>query len=395
MIIQSIKMALAAISSNKGRTVLTMLGILIGVVAVCVIMTLTDSITAMIQNEFGNLGSNFCQANMMSDVNELSLNDIQEMKDQNAAIHRACAYSSTICTVTSDQFSDSTMIIGFVANGDFMYITDMRLEYGRHINSLDVSNCAYVTILSYNRAKEIFGEAEKAIGQEVFVNGYKLKVVGVMRKANLTADTFGDLLIPYSLYTTIFPNDYIRSILAMAPDPSLLGECEKQLDTYLDAHFNSTEKVHVILDMSGNMATYSLISFGLTLLLVGITVVCLVVGGIGIMNIMLVSVTERTKEIGIRKAIGATRTDIMLQFLMESVIISALGALVGLVLSFTAIPAVKSVAEAFVGVPLTMQLESGTILLAVGFALSVGIIFGISPANKASKLRPIEALRHE
>ena len=133
----------------------------------------------------------------------------------------------------------------------------------------------------------------------------------------------------------------------------------------------------------------------MTLLLVGITVVCLVVGGIGIMNIMLVSVTERTREIGIRKAIGATKMDIMLQFLMESVIISVLGALIGLVLSFLMIPIMKVIAEAFVGVNLSMQLEFDTILLAVGFALTVGIVFGISPANKAAKLRPIEALRHE
>lgn len=395
MIVQSIKMALEAISGNKGRTFLTMLGILIGVVAVCVIMTLTNSITLMIQNEFGNLGNNFCQANIMTNANQLTLDDVEKLVEQESAVHKACAYSSSICTVTCGQFADSTMVIGFVANSDFEVVTDLRLECGRQINALDVKNGSYVTILSYNRAKEIFGSAEGAIGQEVLVNGYSLKVVGVMRKANLTANTFGDLLVPYPIFMTVLPNEYIKGILAMAPEPSQLGECKAQIERYLEAHFNSTEKVFVIQDMSGTMATFSVVSFGLTLLMIGITAICLIVGGIGIMNIMLVSVTERTREIGIRKAIGATNTDIRLQFLMESVIISVLGALVGLILSFLLIPAVRVVAEAFVGVALTMKLEGGTILLAVGFALTVGIIFGISPASKAAKMRPIEALRHE
>lgn len=395
MIIQSIKMALGAISSNKGRTVLTMLGILIGVVSVCVILTLTNAITAMVKDEFGNLGDNFCQVSILTSANKVTLDDIENMKEQNNAVYKACAFGATVCTATHDQFTDSTMKIGYVSNGDFAGITDLRLGYGRLINSLDLKNGAYVTVLSYNRAKEIFGEPQNAVGQELLVNGYTLKIVGVMRKANLTADTFGDLLVPYSLFMSMFPNEYIKGILAMAPDASQLLKCESQINSYLDAHFSSTEKVFVIQDLSGDMATFTLISFGLTLLLVGITVVCLVVGGIGIMNIMLVSVTERTREIGIRKAIGATKMDIMLQFLMESVIISVLGALIGLVLSFLMIPIMKVIAEAFVGVNLSMQLEFDTILLAVGFALTVGIVFGISPANKAAKLRPIEALRHE
>lgn len=395
MIIQSIKMAIEEISSNRVRTFLTMLGILIGVVAVCLIMTLTDSITLMIKNEFGNLGDNFCQANIFTDANKLTLYNIEEMKEQNSSIYKACAFNATLCTVERGTFSDSTMSIGAVSSSDFAQICDMRLEYGRQINSFDIEKGSYVTILSYNRAQEIFGDAQKAIGQHVMANGYRLKVVGVMRRANLTADTFGDLLIPYSLYMDMFPNEYISSVLAMAPDSSQLAECKVQLEHYLDSHYNSTEKVYSLADLSGDMATFSLVSFGLTLLLVGITAVCLVVGGIGIMNIMLVSVTERTREIGIRKAIGASKKDIMLQFLLESVIISVLGALVGLLLSFVLVPAMKAVAEQFVGVSLTMKLESGTVVLAVAFALFVGIIFGISPANKAAKLRPIEALRHE
>jgi putative ABC transport system permease protein len=260
---------------------------------------------------------------------------------------------------------------------------------GRFISVLDVEQKQNVALIGTYVEKELFPNGD-ALDKEIKLNGNVYYVIGVIEeKSSSTAHSTDDkIYIPYTSAVRLMQNTTIRSFAIQAATPELTDEAMKRTESFLFEIFGSTE-AYSIFNQKDLLETLNTMTGMLEAMLGGIAGISLVVGGIGIMNIMLVSVTERTREIGIRKAIGASRGSIMTQFLIEATMLSGLGGIIGIIIGIILV----SVAGKLLGLEGSASLS--TIMLAFGFSVGVGVFFGWSPANKASKLRPIEALRSE
>jgi putative ABC transport system permease protein len=262
---------------------------------------------------------------------------------------------------------------------------------GRFLMLPDIDNNTAVAIVGVNVADELFGKQEDITGRNITLNGVNCKVVGVLEEqGGSMMGSFDDkVIIPFTLAQRLFSAPGIKTFYASAANANTVDEAEKDVRAFLNQRYKNDEDAFNVVNQTSILSAMTTVTGLMTALLGGIAAISLLVGGIGIMNIMLVSVSERTREIGIRKAIGATRSNILTQFLIEALVISLLGGLIGLGLSYGII----SILTVVMGMAITMSAD--IMLLAIGFSLGVGLVFGMYPANKASKLHPIEALRYE
>ena len=388
MIVQSVKMAWEAITSNKLRSFLTMLGIIIGVVALVVLVSLVNGATGAVKSEITALGNDMVTVNVRDDKGSpMRLEDLDQITALTSV--NEAAPGGSMSTTAKFGYSDITVSL-YGTTPSYYTIQGLQLKYGRFLKSTDVENASYVTVLAYNTAVELFGKAD-VVGEQLTIGGRNFLVVGVLEE---DTSLFASMMGGYSAYSPFT----VESRMADAPYISTFSvststdtdDTESQLDTFMLARFHQDEDAYKLNNMSSIADTMSTVTSTLSLLLGGIAAISLLVGGIGIMNIMLVSVTERTKEIGIRKAIGAGKKSIMMQFLIEALMVSLMGCLLGLAFSW-AILAIASV----IAKTISFSMSLGVVLLAVGFASVIGLIFGLYPANKAANKHPIEALRYE
>ena len=388
MIVQSVKMAWEAITSNKLRSFLTMLGIIIGVVALVVLVSLVNGATGAVTSEITALGNDMVTVNVRDDKGSpMRLEDLDQITALTSV--NEAAPGGSMSTTAKFGYSDITVSL-YGTTPSYYTIQGLQLKYGRFLKSTDVENASYVTVLAYNTAVELFGKAD-VVGEQLTIGGRNFLVVGVLEE---DTSLFASMMGGYSAYSPFT----VESRMADAPYISTFSvststdtdDTESQLDTFMLARFHQDEDAYKLNNMSSIADTMSTVTSTLSLLLGGIAAISLLVGGIGIMNIMLVSVTERTKEIGIRKAIGAGKKSIMMQFLIEALMVSLMGCLLGLAFSW-AILAIASV----IAKTISFSMSLGVVLLAVGFASVIGLIFGLYPANKAANKHPIEALRYE
>ncbi|MDJ0752187.1 MAG: ABC transporter permease [Ardenticatenaceae bacterium] len=402
---ESFLTALDSLQSNKLRSALTMLGVIIGVAAVIALLSIGNGVTASITDEIESIGTNLITVSTDREnsggYNALSLSDLEVLGDplSSNAIEDVAAASSGAQNVVYGSESLNLTVSGVTES--FFPINNMTdLLAGDLIYEPDVETGARVAVIGSTVASDLFG-AEFPIGESIKVNGVSYEVVGVLTESGQGFGGNPDETVYIPLTTAqqrLYPDRTrsgeraVSTIYVQAASEDLAEQATEDITAILREQHGITyndEDDFTIISQTDLLATFDVISTTLTLFLGAVAGISLLVGGIGIMNIMLVSVTERTREIGIRKAIGALRRDILTQFLLESVVLSLVGGFAGIILGWI----ISVVAGGYLDV--TSIIDASTVTLAVGFAAGVGLIFGIYPAWRASSLRPIEALRYE
>ena len=391
---QSFRISVQNIITNKMRSFLTMLGIIIGVAAVIGLITLVQNATSSILGQFSELGAGTLSVSapgtaMKSGLTDADLQTIMEVpgvrgvspqvSGATAAVYDARVYENVSVTGRNELY---------FANNDV-------IESGRGLNASEMNGSINVCIIDQDFLKNIFKGGE-ALGKRVLLNGAEYLVVGVQKKDNSIFAAYSDrssldgsVIIPYKNALTMSWSKNVTSLDIYVEDGVSNAEVEERLRETLDKIYNHTENAFQVMNMDSLMDTMNSVSSMLSTMLGGIAGIALVVGGIGIMNMMLVSVSERTKEIGLRKALGAEPSRIQTQFLLEAVILSVFGGMIGVGLGCLI---------AFVGARLmdtSFAISPSAIALGLGFSAAVGIIFGWAPARRASRLNPIDALRAE
>ena len=391
----SFKMALRSISSNKLRAALTMLGIIIGVMALVVLVSLVNGATSSVTDAVSGLGTSMLTVSISDDKGmPLDLDTVNGYMDEDG-IGLVAPYISSSVTATGDEASGDVTVYG--ATPAFYEVQGMQLAMGRFLKTSDVENHTYVCVINETAATELIGYVD-CVDQAISLNGVEYTIVGVLsdNEDSLTSMMTSGSLAVYLPYTSLLRlsdslTSEVTSFYVSAPENGTMETVEAAMTNILMERFEDDDEAFSISSQSVLEDTMSSITSVLTILLGGIAAISLVVGGIGIMNIMLVTVTERTCEIGIRKAIGASRGTILSQFLMEAVVLCMLGCALGIFLSWAILQTVTTVVSSL---NMTFSLDGGVVLIAVAFCFVIGVVFGLYPANKAAKMKPIEALHY-
>lgn len=389
---QSMKMAMKSILANKMRSFLTMLGIIIGVVALVVLVSLVNGATTSVTDEINDLGSNLLTVSVSDNKGKpMKLEDVTAWMEE-GTIALTAPLNQVNATGKYGAEDDSVQVCGTTA--PYAAIQKLELARGRWLKTTDVENVNYVAVVNSTLAEDLVGYMD-CVGEIISLNGMRFTVVGVLKEEeSAMAAVMGEQMTAYIPYTAALRvsdglSSEITTFYAASEDENSMDAAEARVKALLMERFDGDEDAFTVINQSEIMDALGSVTATLSLLLGGIAAISLLVGGIGIMNIMLVSVTERTREIGIRKAIGAGRGMIMLQFLIEALTISLIGCLIGILLSWGILAVISAVGGVAFGV-------NGTVaLVAITFSLGIGVIFGLYPANKAAKKAPIEALRYE
>ena len=398
--IQIIRSAIKALRGNILRTILTMLGIIIGIASVILIVSLGQGATSSITSQVSSLGTNLIFVTPGKQVpgrppaatNTLKYDDVTALSKV-PDISAVSAQVTTQAEVVANGQNINTSISG--VDSSYADINSLEISQGEFISPEDVAGYGRVAVLGPDVVTDIFGEDASPIGQTITIKSRSFRVIGVTVAKGSTGFTNPDKTV-YIPATTelkiLLGQDSVQAILVAGRDPDKVDETQQEVnDLLLDQH-KITDPSLVDFTVTTSKQALSIVNNVtgiLTALLSGIAAISLVVGGIGIMNIMLVTVTERTREIGLLKAIGAKRKDILTQFLIEAIVLTVTGGIAGIIVGVS----LSFLATLVLPIPFVLQPIS--ILLAVGVSTIVGVVFGIYPAQRAAKLSPIDALRFE
>lgn len=394
--ILSLKMALRSIGSNKMRAVLTMLGIIIGVMALVVLVSLVSGATTSVTDTISSLGSSLLTVTIEDDKGlPVTMDDLTEWSEKSAAIGLTAPYISDSITGSADGESGTFTVYGTVP--EYYDIQGLQLVMGRFLKTADIQNGSYVCIINEAAAEEVIGYAD-CVGQAISLNNVKYTIVGVLSDGDdsLTSVFSSSSMVAYVPYESLVRLSTTASLevtefYVSAAEDGTVEDAQTAITQVLMERFEQDEDAFTVSSQDVLEDTMSSITSMLTVMLGGIAAISLVVGGIGIMNIMMVTVTERTREIGIRKAIGASRGTILMQFLMEAVVQCMMGCCLGIFLSWATLQIVNTVVASL---NMTFHLNLTVVCIAVVFCFVIGIVFGMYPANKAAKMKPIDALHY-
>jgi putative ABC transport system permease protein len=398
---EAITLALEMLAANRTRTVLTMLGVVIGVAAIILLVSLGEGATAYITRELTGLGTNLLiitpgktetsggiHRPIASTVRKLIYEDAVVLRRRATLLSEAVPVVLGTAKIRFRGLSRDTTVVG--TTPEFQRVRNLYVEIGQFVSEEDVEGRRRVVVLGRTVKRELFGEGNP-LGQFVTLSDARYRVIGIMERkgVSLGFDIDDLVFIPVKSAQDLFDTDRLFEILASVRSPEDVDQGIQQVKDLLIRRHGDREDF-TIISQGAILSAFTTILNILTAVLGGIAGISLVVGGIGIMNIMLVSVRERTREIGIRKAVGARRRDILAQFLLESVVLSCLGGVLGLGLGFGG---AKLLSFFFTYLPTRISLWS--VLVAFGFSAAVGVFFGVYPARRAALLDPIQALRYE
>lgn len=391
MFIESVRMSVSNICHNRMRSFLTILGIMIGVTAVIALITTISAVSATISDSFTSMGAGTMTLSAPgSDLKAgLSADDLETL----TALEHVEGVSPTVTlNVTAAQSNayESSVSVGG-RNAYYFTANDGLIARGRAITPLDVNQSSRVCLISSDLVETFFYGADP-IGETLYLSGRSFTVIGILTDdgdSSISGMMSGssDVLIPYTTALKMNGESLVTNLTIYIDSAESSSLVETELEPVLDALFSYEDDTYTITTMDAIEDTMSSMLSMMSMLLGGIASIALLVGGIGIMNMMLTSVTERTVEIGLKKAIGAEPGQIQLQFLIESFLLSMAGGMIGVLLGI----ALSAILCSVMGT--AFSLSYSAIALGVGFSAAVGIIFGWSPARKASKLSPIDALR--
>lgn len=396
ILLENLKMAVSSIWNNKIRSLLTLLGVVIGVFSVITIVALGSGLKEEVESMVASMGANVLDI-VTGDAEESTgppgmFGEFKEKEIKAMGEPKGVEYvAETVQAQTRTKFRSkekTTYIIG--TKPEYFKIREKEMLAGKSFTASDISYHSRVAVIGIGLAETLYGSETRAVGQELLVGGKKVKVVGVLeeeniRFGNINADDF--VYLPTTTASDITGVSSIREVFVKVRDNVDRDQTIKELEKSLTKARGNDE--FTVMTQEGIMKQVDNILGTITAALAGIAAISLLVGGIGIMNIMLVSVTERTREVGIRKALGATNTHILVQFLAEAIVLCLAGGGVGVLLAGVA----SIIITRLVDFP--PIINTATVLAACGFSIGVGILFGTAPALKAAKKDPIEALRHE
>ena len=400
---ESFLMAWASLVANKMRSILTMLGIIIGVAAVIALVSIGNGVKQDIQNSISSLGSNLLMVMPGAPRTPGVRPTAGSMKSLKVADYEAIAKLDGVKAVSPmtngayvviyQNKNWTTSVSG--VNANYLDVNNWTMKSGRFLSNKNIQNRERVAVVGKTVAKNLFGD-EDPVGAEIRVKNIPFRVIGVLNSKGSGAmgkDQEDVVIIPYTTaMERVDGIDYLRMLYVVAKDENGIDRLQSDIENLLRVRHGIKDTNlddFNIQNMNSIMETMEETTGTLTLFLGAVAAISLVVGGIGIMNIMLVSVTERTREIGIRKALGATYFVIVTQFLIEAVVISLMGGLIGIALGIGAskLISLASGMSTVISVP--------TIVLSFAFSMAIGLVFGIYPARKAAKLNPIDALHYE
>lgn len=390
---QSIEMSMQNIKGNKMRSFLTTLGIIIGVTAVIALITIVKGVSDNVMGQFQDLGAgklivSITGTSLKSGLSESDIATIEE-------IDNIAGVSPTVSTVSKAARNGEVENVTIEGKNGTYFINNNNIVAGRALTQAEMTGDVYTCVIDMDCAKKFFF-GENPIGKTIHVGGYTYTVVGLedgdanlMNSLMTTSSDGGVIKIPYKNALKMTGSANVSSLEVYMDNTDFSTQIVNDLEKVLNQAFNDNDDSYAVINMDSLLDTMNSLQSMLTTMLAGIASIALLVGGIGIMNMMLVSVTERTKEIGLRKALGAEPVRIQMQFLIESIFLSLLGGLVGVILGLL----ISYIAAVLIGIDFIIQ--PFAIALGVGFSAAIGIIFGWVPAKKASELNPIDALRSE
>ena len=394
-ILESLSLAIKNILSSKTRTLLTMLGIIIGVAAVIVIVGLGNGLEGYVTDSFSSMGTNTLTVSVMArgSTRTLEVEDMYDIVDENSQYLDLVSPTASMAgsvKIGSDT-SSYTSVSG--VSEDYFDIKGYDGSKGRGLQYSDVSQRSKVCVVGAYLDQAYFGG--NSVGQTLRVGGQSLTIVGVMEQQSDELEEGGTddcLYLPYSTASRI--SGRISSYVITVRDENYLSESKDALEDALYDFFESDD-FYTVVSMSEMLETMTSMINILVGVLAGIAAISLVVGGIGIMNIMLVSVTERTREIGIRKSLGAKERYIMEQFVIEAACTSALGGVIGILMGYGLSSVATMVVTRLMEETLTVAPSVGAVIMAFGISVGIGVLFGYLPAKKAAALNPIDALHYD
>lgn len=385
---QSIKMSVKSILGNKGRSALTMLGIIIGVGSVILLTGIGGGATKAITDEISAMGTKLITVNMnrRNSTRNVDFDDLSEyVRDNPELVSKIAPYisGSVQAKMGNENFSTSLD----ATSSTYESIKNVELTSGRFISDTDCENRSYVAVVGTYIQNELFG-GMNPLGETIKLNGKQFKIIGVYKEEGDSTENSQDnkVTIPYTTAMRFLKNKTILTFYIEAAAEDNIDYAVGGLKAFITKKLG-TDSGFSVMSVSQILDTMNEITGMMTTMLAGIAAISLIVGGIGVMNIMTVSVSERTREIGIRKAIGARTTDILLQFLIESVLLSAIGGVIGIGVGIGLGPVVENILN------LRYAVQTNMVIISFCFSAAIGVIFGIAPARKAAKLNPIEALR--
>lgn len=377
------------------RSFLTMLGIIIGVAAVIILVGLVNGQMSYMTESFSDMGINQVSVNLVNlSTRSISVDDMYDFYEENHQYFDKLSPSVQVSgTIKNGNESKTTTTITGVSE-EYLDLKEQELMAGRFIQYSDISSRQKVCVVGYYLAQDLYGGAEKAVDETIKINGEAYKIIGVVERQTSESDAVEEggsddfIYMPYTAAVKLSRNGTINNYTFTTLNADETETVKTLLDTYLYSVFKNEDLYHITAMSEMLDSLNSMISM-MSVVLGGIAGISLLVAGVGVMNIMLVSVTERTREIGVRKSLGAKRSTIMRQFVIEAAVTSSLGGVIGIILGCVLTGAIGTL----MGMTAVPTLSS--ILISFSVSVGIGLIFGYMPAGRAARLNPIDALRSE